>query len=327
MTFLAPNALWGLLCVPALMLLYVAVMWRRRQLRPREFVIVDAGDNRMIRSWRRHLPASLFLVALATLLVSFARPEANVTLPVRTGQVVLAFDTSNSMAANDVEPSRLEAAKQIALRFVDRQPNSVQIGVVAFTHGGLVVQPPTKDQIDVRAAIDRLATDGGTSIGEGIFAALTAIVDEPIDVDPAALTSNIAALDIGFYSNAAIIVFTDGEDIDGADPVELASLAANAGVPVFTVGVGTRQGAVVPLDGFSIATALDESMLAEIAESTGGEYYLAADDPELTAIFDEIDRSFERQGERIEVTALFSMLAIVLVIGAAALSLRWLGRI
>jgi Ca-activated chloride channel family protein len=326
-TFLVPEALWGVLAVPALALIYAVIVWRRQSRRSASLALIDTGENRTVRSWRRHGPAGLFLIALAGLLFSFARPEANITLPVRTGQIILAFDTSNSMVADDVEPTRLDVAKQTALSFVDRQPGSVQIGVVAFTNGGLVVLAPTKNSGDVRAAIERLTADGGTSIGEGIFTSLTAIVDGPIELDPEIIAADISALNIGYYSNAAIIVFTDGEDIGGADPVELAGLAANAGVPVYTVGIGTVRGTVVPLDGFSIATALNESMLAEIAESTGGEYFLAQDDPELGGIFDEIDRRFERQGERIEVTSLFAVGAMIFMIVAAALSLRWLGRV
>ena len=261
------------------------------------------------------------------MLFSLARPEANITLPVRTGQVVLAFDTSNSMLADDVAPARLAVAKARALQFVSRQPGSVQIGVVAFTNGGLIVQAPTKDQADIRAAIERLTTEGGKSIGEGIFASLTAIADRPIELDPNGIATDIAALDIGSFSNAAIIVFTDGEEIGGADPIEIARLASSAGVPVYTVGIGTLRGTVVPLDGFSIATALDASMLIEIADTTGGEYYLAEDNPDLQGIFDAIDRTFERQGERIEITALLAMIALALIVVATGLSVRWFGRV
>lgn len=325
MSFLAPRALWALLAVPLLAVVYVIIVWRRGRKRSTSFNL--AGDSRRVHGARRHVSAALFLAAMTALLFSFSRPEANLTLPTRTGQIVLAFDTSNSMLADDVAPTRLDVAKQIALDFVERQPSSVQIGVVAFTDGGLVVQPPTKSQRDVEIAIDRLTTDGGTSIGEGIFASLTAIADDPIVIDPEVIANDVAELDIGFFSNAAIIVFTDGEDIGGADPVDVAALAANAGVPVYTVGIGTVRGTVVALDGFSIATALDETVLSAIATATGGEYFLAADDPELTGIFDEIDRSFERQGERIEITALLAALAMLFVIAAAALSVRWFGRV
>lgn len=327
MSFLAPQALWGLAAIPLIVGLYVMVHMRRSAVLPSVLTPTDTAGGK--RSRRRHVPAVLFLLALVALLVSFGRPEANVTLPVRTGQIVLAFDTSNSMVADDVEPTRLDAAKQIALDFVDRRPGSVQIGVVAFTNGGLIVQAPTKDEAQVRSAIERLSPDGGTSIGEGIFASLTAIADGPVELNPDGDGSleEINALDIGYYSNAAIIVFTDGEDIGGADPVALAGLAANSGVPVYTVGVGTPRGTVVALDGFSIATALDEELLTEIASSTGGAHYLAADDPELAGIFDAIDRRFERQGERIEVTALFGLIAMLLIAAGGALSIRWFGRI
>lgn len=328
MTFLSPWALLGLLAVPVLAVVYALMLRRSARSIPVGFSVRAPTDwSGRLSNAKQHVPVMLFLLALTALLFSFARPEANVTLPVRTGQIVLAFDTSNSMIADDVNPTRLDVAKALARDFVDKQPGSVQIGVVAFTNGGLVVQQPTKNQRDVTNAIERLSTDGGTSISEGIFAALTAIADEPIELDPEVIATDIAGLDIGYYSNAAIIVFTDGEDIGGANPIELAGLAANAGVSVYTVGVGTQRGTVVPLDGFSIATALDEPMLRSIAESTGGEYFLASDDPELNGIFDAIDRSFERQGERIEITALFALAAAALVLVGAGLSFRWFGRV
>jgi len=325
-TFLRPDALWALLIVPVVIAVYVLVAWRHRTTRPVAFTPTSVSDGRALRA-RRHVPAVIFLVALSGILLSLARPEADITLPVRTGQIVLAFDTSNSMLAADVAPTRLAVAKERALEFVARQPGSVQIGVVAFTNGGLIVQPPTKNQVDIRAAIERLSTDGGTSIGEGIFASLAAIASEPIELDPEAIAADVSTLDIGTFSNAAIIVFTDGEEIGGADPLAIARLAANAGVPVYTVGVGTPRGAVVALDGFSIATALDEPMLAAIADTTGGQYFLAVDDPDLQGIFDDIDRRFERQGERIEITALLAMATMALIALATALSVRWFGRI
>ena len=326
MTFLRPEALWALLVVPAVIAVYALVAWRHCSTRPVAFTPTTISGGRTLGA-RRHVTAVIFLVALSGILLSLARPEANITLPVRTGQIVLAFDTSNSMLATDVSPTRLAVAKALALEFVDRQPGSVQIGVVAFTNGGLIVQPPTKNQVDIRAAIERLSTDGGTSIGEGIFASLAAIADEPIELNVDAISADVSALDLGTFSNAAIIVFSDGEEVGGADPVAIARLAANAEVPVYTVGVGTQRGAVVALDGFSIATALDEPMLSAIANTTGAQYFLAAKDPELQGIFDEIDQRFERQGERIEITALLAMAAMALITLATALSLRWFGRV
>ena len=326
MTFLRPGALWVLVLVPVIVMAYAVVGWRRRTSLPAGFT-ATTSDRSSSLARRRHVPFGLFVIALAGLLLSLARPEANITVPVRTGQIVLAVDTSNSMLANDVSPTRLDAAKDLALAFVEQQPSSVQIGVVAFTNGGLIVQAPTENQAEIRASIERLTTDGGTSIGEGIFASLTAIANEPIELDPGAGAGGVSAIDIGSFSNAAIIVFTDGEEIGGADPVDIAGLAANAGIPIYTVGIGTARGAVVALDGFSIATALDESMLTEIAEITTGQYFLAVDNPELDGIFDDIDRRFERQGERIEITALLAMAAMAVIALATVLSVRWFGRV
>ena len=325
MSFATPAALWILGVIPLLIVGYVAVLGRRAKRRPESLRLISSGHGRVDDGWRRYTPSALLLLALTGLLFSLARPEANVTLPVRVGKVVLAFDTSNSMLASDVDPTRLDVAKSAANTFVDRQPGSIQIGVVAFTDGGVILQEPTKNQTEVLAAIERLTADGGTSIGEGILASLSAIADDPIALNVE--TGTGARVDIGSYSNAAIVVFTDGEDIGGANPSGLATLAGDAGVPVYTVGIGTERGTVVSLDGFRIATALDEVALTQIAESTGGSYFLAANDPDLANIFDEVERNFERQGERIEVTAIFAIVSMMLVIAAAGLSLRWFGRV
>lgn len=328
MTFLAPQALWSLLAIPFLVAGYVAVAMRRRTAAPEALVVRDRHGRRARP--RRHLPAVIFLLAIVTLLVAFARPEAEISVPTRSGQVVLAIDTSNSMLAGDVAPSRLAVAQRVARDLVADRPGSVRIGVVAFTDGGLIMQPPTETSADVVAAIDALQPSGGTSIGEGIFASLIALADGQIAaaqesdaVEPGGLD------DMGLVrqTDAAVVLISDGEDIDGADPLALAELAAEARLPVHTVGVGTAGGTVLEVDGFNIATALDEQVLVDIAAATGGRYHLATSDLDLSPIFDAIDRSLGTQSERIEITALFSMAAIVLIMIAAALSLRWSGRI
>lgn len=327
MTFRSPWGLVALLVIPVLIGLYTALVLPRRSSAARPFALTEAGNGAPI-GWRRlHLPFALFIVAIGLLLLGFARPEMDVTLPVRTGKVVLVFDTSNSMAADDLSPTRLELAKDAARAFVDEQPGSIQVGVVAFTDGGLVVQRPTKNDREILAAIDRLSTDGGTAIAEGIFAALTAIADEAIVIDPEVAAVDIAALDIGYFSNAVIVLLSDGEEIDGADPLELAGLAANAGVRIHAVGIGTPRGTVVELDGFSIATALDETLLTEIAETTGGTYFDASEVADLPSIFGDVQRRFERQGETIEVTGLLAMAASAFLVAAGALSLHWFGRV
>lgn len=175
MTFVNPWALVTLAAVPVLAIAYGLVQLRRGRNRPQGFELADASAGGARAGRRRHVPPAVYLIAATLLIFSLARPEMNLSLPTFTGRLILAFDTSNSMIADDVEPTRLDVAKRTAQRFVDRQPSSVQVGVVAFTNGGLIVQQPTTSKVEVRDAIERLSTDGGTSIGEGILAALTAI--------------------------------------------------------------------------------------------------------------------------------------------------------
>jgi len=325
-TFLAPQALWGLLAVPVLVAGYVAIALRRSASAPEALVVrSDRGHGPQAR---RYLPAVILLSALATLLVAFARPEAEISVPTRSGQVVLAIDTSNSMLADDVGPNRLAVAQRIARDLVERRPGSVQIGVVAFTDGGLIMQPPTEASADVIAAIDALQPNGGTSIGEGIFASLIALADEQIAggaQDPG--VDELGEMALGRQTDAAIVLISDGEDIGGADPLALAQLAAEARLPVHTVGVGTPDGTVVEVDGFNIATALSENVLIDIAAATRGEYNRATPGLNLASIFDTIDRSLGTRSERVEITAIFSMATIVLIVVGAGLSLRWSGRI
>ena len=267
------------------------------------------------------MPFALFVSAISVLVLSLARPELNVSLPVRSSDVVLAFDTSNSMQADDVAPTRLEVARAVARELLSDRPRQTRIAIVAFTDGGTVLQPLTGTPLKVDQALDRLQATGGTSLGEGIFAALGALTEEPI----AMIDGTIP--DLGDLSNTAIVLFTDGENTGGSDPVQMAALAADAGVRIYAVGVGTARGTVMTLDEFSIATSLDEERLTDVAEASGGRYFAAAEDPELGLIFGELERRFERQAERIEVTALAAMATIVLLMVACGLSLRWFGRV
>jgi Ca-activated chloride channel family protein len=145
-----------------------------------------------------------FVLGLTLLLFGLARPEMLVDLPRIEGTVILAFDVSNSMAADDLEPTRIEAAKAAARAFVENQPPTILIGVVAFSNGGLVVQQPTNDQAAVLATIDRLSPQGGTSLGQGIFTSLNAIAGEAIAIDPSALEEDIQSIDVGHYPSAVV---------------------------------------------------------------------------------------------------------------------------
>ncbi|HEV8298269.1 MAG TPA: VWA domain-containing protein, partial [Acidimicrobiales bacterium] len=276
---------------------------------------------------RRHIPFGLFVIALAALAVALARPEANLRTPHREGTVILAFDVSNSMAAKDLEPSRIEAAKVAARAFVERQPDTIRIGVVAFGDGAAIVQQPTNTQVDVLAAIDRLSIAGGTSLGQGLFTSLSAIAGKPLAIDEAALGSDGSQIDIGYFGSSAVIVLSDGENTGRPDPVTVAQIASVAGVHVHTIGVGTVDGTVVEIDGFNVATALNRDLLNEVASVTDGTYYEATDAHALADVYKSIHLDLKSQTRHTEITALFTGgAALILVIGAL-LSVFWFGRV
>ena len=205
--------LLGLAAVP------LVVLWYRRLVRARaarraELAAARAGRAGEVRPRRRYLPPALLLGALVLLLVALARPEASVPLPRREGTVILAFDTSASMAATDLTPSRMDAAKAAARAFVERQPPAVRLGVVAFSGSGLVTQEATADRASVIAAIDRLRPDGGTALGRGLQTSLTAIVGKPVLVDAPGTAPGVEQQgpDLGYHGSAAVVLFSDGEN-------------------------------------------------------------------------------------------------------------------
>jgi Ca-activated chloride channel family protein len=274
------------------------------------------------------------------LLVALARPQTTLGLPYRSGTVILAFDVSNSMLADDLKPTRMDAAKAAAHAFVDKQPSSIQIGVVAFSAGGLVTQQPTSNKADVQAAIDRLTPMGATSLGQGIFASLNAIAGKPLAIDPNQLGGNAPSAQgdpdgptaapgssIGYYGSSAIVLLSDGENTDNPDPLAVAQLASVAGVKIYPIGIGSPQGSVIKVDGFSVATALDEDELTKIATLTNGTYFNAQDAASLAKVYDHIDLKVTTNPKKTEITALVSAISIVLLLASAALSLLWFGRL
>jgi len=326
MTFIWPWMLITLILVPLFAGAYVRLLRVRRQ------VVVDLGPLGVIRdssgrcpSERRHIPALLLLLGLTLSLFSLARPEMFVDLPRVEGTLILAFDVSSSMTADDLEPTRMEAAKAAARALVGNQPSTVQIGVVAFSNGGLVVQPPTDDQAAVLAAIDRLDPQGATSLAQGIYSALNAIAGEAIALDPAALEEGMP-VEIGHYPSAVVLLLTDGENTASADPLGIAQLAAEAGVRIYPVGIGSPEGAILQIDGYSILSQLDERALQEIAGLTNGAYYVADDNESLQEIYRNVDLQLTIRGEKMEVTAIFAGLGLLFFLAGGTLSLFWFGR-
>jgi Ca-activated chloride channel family protein len=317
-----------LLLVPFFIGLYLRLLQRRRQtttdLGPLGVVQNNSGRELGIR---RHTPPTFFLLGLALLFFGLARPEMVVSLPQIEGTVILAFDISNSMNADDLEPSRIEAAKAAARVFVDNQPSTIMIGVVAFSNGGLIVQEPTNDQAAVLATIERLSPQGGTSLGQGIFTSLNAIAGEAIAIDETALEEGAPPIQIGHYPSSVIVLLTDGENTGPPEPLEIAQVAAEAGVRIYPVGIGSPEGTIIEIEGFNILTQLNEGTLQEIASLTNGFYYHAEDKDSLQEIYKNIDLQLTIKGEKSEITSVVAGISLLLLLIGGALSLLWFGRL
>jgi Ca-activated chloride channel family protein len=329
MTFASPVWLLGLLLLPVGVAAYVSARRRRKQ---RSAALATQGLRTTgvarRRNWRLHLPFALFLVALALLVVATARPMATIKTPRREATVVLAIDVSNSMAAADVKPSRLGAAKIAAGDFVRQQPPGVRIGVVAFGPSAVIVQPPTFDHAVVLQAVKHLSLGGGTSVAAGILTSLDAIAGKTLVVKSAALAQdNSGDVNIGYYPGATVILISDGEDTSQTNPVTMARLASSAGVRVQTIGVGSAVGTTVKIDGFSVATALDAQTLKEVATVTNGSYHQVGDEAGLKAISKTINLHFAVVTQHTEITALFALAAALFLVAGALISVMWSGRV
>ncbi len=332
MTLLWPWMLPVLLLVPLLVAGYRRQL-RRRDGRRRQLAALGliAGPAPTARGWRRHGAPVLFLTALGLLCLALARPQLTFGDRQREGTVVLAFDISASMAADDLAPTRMAAAQEAAKAFVREQPNTIRIGVVTFTDSALITQQPTDDRAAVVAAIDRLTPQGGTSLGAGLQTALSAIVGRTVqlDDDAAGIDGLLEAPgpDLGYFGSAAVIMLSDGENTSGPDPAQAAELVSTAGVKVYPIGLGSPAGSVLELDGYQVATALDEATLRQIAATTNGRYYSAADSAALAQVYRSIDLAWVVTQRPLEVTAGLAAAAALLVLLGAGLSLRWFGRV
>jgi Ca-activated chloride channel homolog len=335
-SFIWPVMLLLLVALPLGAAAYVLLERRRhRRAVASGFPLAAPAEAPAARGGRlRHrIPAALMLLGLAVLVVALGRPQSVVGVPRIEGTIVLAFDVSGSMAATDLAPTRMEAAKAAARKFVERQPPSVLIGVVAFSDSGFSTQVPTRDQSLVLAAINRLKPERGTSIGRGIQQSLTAIA--LADQDPAAgYYSNRSApptlqptpVPPGTHVPAAIVLLTDGENTAAPDPLEAAKAAADRGVRIYTVGIGSAAGVTIEVEGFMVHTSLDEATLRGVADATGGTYYATDDPAQLSAIYDKLDTRLVVRSEAMEVTSLVAGVAVLILMAGALTSLVWLGR-
>jgi Ca-activated chloride channel family protein len=240
-----------------------------------------------------------------------------------SGTVILAMDVSGSMAATDVAPSRLAAAKRAALSFISAQPASVDIGVVAFQQGGLEVALPTADHATTSAAVRRLTAGGGTSLGDAILASLSAITRKTVTIG-----RDGSAPGIGYWPSATIVLFSDGQDEAGVTGAgAAASVAQKAGVRVDTVGVGTAAGTTVDVGGYHLFTALDQATLTSISQATGGRYHPASDVSELDGIASSINLRLTVTNQPLPLAGAFIALALALLAAGAVLTVTRSGRV
>jgi Ca-activated chloride channel family protein len=274
------------------------------------------------------------LTGLAILIFSLARPQAVVALPKQQGTVILAFDVSGSMGANDLTPTRMEAAKAAARDFVSRQPLGILIGVVAFSDAGFSVQAPTIDKEAIDAAIDRMAPQKGTSIASGIQTSLTAIAvgngaagSLTYSNRTPSPTPTPTPMPQGSFTNAVIVLLTDGENNENPDPMAAAQAAADRGVRIYTVGIGSPAGTNITIGGFTLHTQLDEAILQQIAQVTNGTYYNAQSTQQLDSIYGSIDTQLIAKPEETEITSLFAGLSILVLLLGGIFSLSWFSRL
>lgn len=334
MSFIWPSMLFLLLILPLFVMLYLSLQQRRRRLSENfgsmGFVGNAAGRN---LGARRHIPPALFFLSLTTLVFALARPQTVVSLPKVEGTIILAFDVSGSMAADDLKPTRMEAAKTAARDFLKHQPSSVQIGVVAFSDSGLAVQAPTNDAAVILASINRLAPEQGTSLAQGILASLNAIAAgsgnsqrfySNITPEP---TPTPTPVPRGTYSPAAIVLLTDGENNEAPNPLDAAQLAADRGVRIYTVGIGSPEGTTLHVNGFTVHTQLNEEMLKQISQITGGTYYKAENEQDLLSIYDHLDPQLVIKPEKMEVTSIFAGASILILLIGGVFSMVWFSRL
>lgn len=339
MSFTWPALLWLQALVPLLVVAYLLLLKRKRHtaLRYANLAMVQQAVGRQGRL-RRHLPPLLFLLGLATLFLAVARPNASITLPQQEQTVILAMDVSGSMRATDVQPNRLIAAQSAARTFVVEQPRDTRIGIVSFAATAALVQPPTPSREDILVALDHLQLQYGTAIGSGLLVSLATLYpDAGIEI---AAPGGDATVEIrhpeflgpipgqaGANPHAAIILLTDGQSTTGPDVIEVAQLATDLGVRVFTVGIGTVEGDVISVGGWSARVGLDEESLAQIANMTQGDYFHAATAEDLKAVYRNLNTRMVLKTEETEITAIFAAAGTLILLLGAMLSLLWFNRV
>lgn len=342
LSFVWPRLLWLQLALPLLALSYAVWRWRARRSAPAWPGLPPTPHAQPRGRWRRHLPAALLLVGLALLLLAVARPRAILLLPGWSDAVMLVIDTSGSMRADDIKPSRIEAAQAAAHAFIDAQPRQVSLGIVSAAGSAAVVQAPTDDRDALHRAVDALTLQRGTALGSGLVIALAALLPGAgLDVQallageprPGAPTAPGSATgtppaEPGSNQATAIVLLSDGQSNFGPDALKMAELAARHGVRVFTVGVGTPEGVVLRTQGMSVRVRLDEATLEKIAILTRADYFRADSRQDLLRIYRGLSRQIALQKHQLtEISGVVALLGLLCVSVAAAFSLLRHGRL
>lgn len=345
-TFLWPQFLWLLLALPLLVVMYVWLLRRKKKiaLRYASLSIVREAMGTG-QTFRRHIPPLLFLLAMAAMLLAASRPFAVITLPSQQETIILAMDVSGSMRATDVLPNRLVASQNAAKAFLADLPRSVRVGIVAFAGTASVVQPATLSREDLVTAIDKFQLQRATAIGNAIVVSLGELFPDA-GIDLASLTygrnrSGGVAIDQapkqpkkeftpvapGSYTSAAIILLTDGQRTTGVDSLEAAKMAAERGVRIYTVGVGTVDGETIGFEGWSMRVKLDEETLKAIAANTQAEYFYAGTAADLKKVYETLSSRLTVEKKETEISSLLALAAALLALISASLSLLWFNRI
>jgi Ca-activated chloride channel homolog len=320
MSFATPFILWGLLLIPLALVGYWLVQRRRIKYAAR-FTnldllanVVDASPGR-----RRHVPAALALAALAALVVAMARPQAVVAVPRDDATVLLTMDSSASMTATDVAPTRLDAAKSASSSFLDELPDRFRVGLVSFSNTVSVLEEPTDDRDSVRSALDAIEGDVGTALGDAIVESV-ALAPTPEEQQSS-----------GGKSLFAILLLSDGANSIGREPLDVLDQAKEAGVPIYTIAFGTPDGTIEITNdaGFTQTYAVppDPETLRTVAEETGGRFFEAPTEADLQAVYREIDSQVSYEDQERELTAAFAGAGAVFLLLGAGLSALWFGRI
>lgn len=318
--FLEPSRLWLLVVVAGLIGLYVAIQFMRPRYTVR-FSNLELLDKVAPKrpGWRRHLTAGLFLLALVALVVSFAQPIMTVRVPTERTTIMLAIDTSLSMAAKDVQPNRLEAAQTAAREFVNELPDRLNVGLVGFAGTAQLLVPPTQEHEQVLLAIDNLELDEATAIGDAVRLSLDVIEDQTVGTD-------------GESPEAAVVLISDGETTVGLPTEESIPLAVEAGIAVSTIAYGTPDGEImVDEDGDGIGqltgVPVNVEELRALAEGTGGTAYTAESAQDLAEVYDSLGSTIGYEEEPKDVSYRFVAAGLVLLALAAGASLRWFSRL